>query len=627
MSVNTGENKATAGTAQQPQGGQANQGAQGASQPSSWGFFSMAPQGGIGRSGSSQILARASEKVAEILKEVPPLGGHSIMFVKLDKLKEKSLALSSIMIAVISETAKVVAYHTLLLEENSEGFPARTFQEGRNTVNLPRYTSDAYNDKYVAFLNSAASRLKPGHTTLDTAATIVPVDFRWDDKNAGSNLVVNAIMACVANLESSVYKQGDLDFSKYDGTARLQMQIAFGQDSSENYAGMPVRSDIKMRMLAISNERRENDELNNPDQEQEIAYIHGYIDQAYVQKQSNDWGSVQEGPKPCFAQRFIMTGLECTAKLNLTSQLLSIYGAMSINSDYGWRPNYNQRWNGQGNTDVNDIGAFNIEANLFRDPSGFGPKIDTRAGSFDDTARTTFLRQVLHPTIALAIDVAPASAETWYTDVFMYAANGDVNAIRAINQAADKLTGNAMRTFWPNETESPVIINKELVHMGYYEGSDGTRRDIRHAAAYLPVANMLGVNDNQVLIDWNESFYGEDRTEAKRLNTRLDYTRNVVASKVVVQQMARRITFDTKWMEAFQKACAQARISMQVVNPELSGDFRATRSVAGWFEQGSMKPLGGSGNFYHQSGTNGGGGYGHRGPSGTGRQWGSGASI
>lgn len=627
MSVNTSSNSQSAQKEPaQATSAASNGNAQPRAEGKSWGFFSMSPQGGIGRNGSSQVLARASEQISAILKELPPQQNRQVSYVKIDRLKERCGALSSIMIVVTDTVEKKLAYHTLLLEENAEGFAPRTFQDGRNSVSMPRYTGDAYNDTYISFLSNAAQRLGQGKNVLDAAATIVPVDFHWEDKTgAATNLVVNAVIACISNLDANSNDpelRKDLDFSNYDGNGRLQVAIEFGGDQVENYAGFGVRSDVKMVMKAISNDRRDNEDVNSPEQEEPIAYIRGYIDQAYVKKENNDWNiNPNDGPKPCFAQRFVVTGMECTARLNLTSQLLTLYGAMGLNSDYGWRPNYNQRWSNKAQTDTMDIGAFNIEANFSRDPSGFGTKIDTRSGNFDEKARTDFLRSMLHPTIAIAIDVAPAGAETWYNDVFYHAANGNIDAIRAINRAADTLTGGKFRTFWDRDEESPVLVNRELIHYGYYESADG-RRDLRYASAYLPVANVLGVNDSQALIDWNESFAGEDRTEAKRLAARLDMIRNVVASKIVVQQLARRITFRDDWAEAFQKACAAAKIMIQIVNPELTGDFRAQRTVAQWFERGSLRGNA-QGSFYHSAGGKDGGYGGYRGPSGGQRHWGA----
>lgn len=626
MSVNQeiGNQFGTADQATRPVGGPAPQ--QAAPSAAKWSFFGMPAQGGIGRSGNSQNLARAAEAIQAALKDIPAATGRTTAIVKIDRLKETTLALSAILVLVRDDVSKLTAFHTLLLEENAEGFSARTIQVSKQQIAVERYTSDAYDDKYIAFMNSVAERIASGTERLDTASAIVPFNFDWENKNRVSTLVINAAMACISTIDNRINRGNDLNYGNYSGDAQLQMQIAFGQEQTEDYVGLPVRSDIKMRMVAVSTSAPDLSTVNNPNKEQDIAYVRGFLDLAYVRQASLDWNAPNtQSPEAtqAFAMRFVMTGMENTAKMSLASQLLVLAGALGLQQDYGWRPNFNTRWAGQGaqRIDTHDIGALNIEGNLNRDPSGVGGKIDTKAANFDDKARTDFLRRLLHPNLSYAIDVARSGAETWYTDVFYHAANGDQDAIMAINKAANTLTGGNFQTFWKDQTISPVMNNRELIHLGYYEDASGMRRDIRDVD-YLAVANVLGINDVQTLIDWNESFNGEDRNEAIRIHQRRKIIQDVIGTKVTFTQLARRATFDKEWLAAFQKACIAVRMNMRVVNPELTGDFQAARSVASWFSRGTLVPQGANGYFQHAAA--GAGGFsGYNMNSGSNRHWGN----
>lgn len=589
-----------------------------------WSFFGMPAQGGIGRSGNSQNLARAAEAIQAALKDIPSAPGRTTAIAKIDRLKETSLAISSIIVLVRDDVAKLTAFHTLLLEENAEGFSARTIQVNKQQIAVERYTSDAYDDKYIAFMNTVAERIAPEFERLDTASAIVPYNFDWENKNQVSTLVINAAMACISTIDNRVNRANDLNYGQYAGDAQLQMQIAFGQEQTQDYVGLPVRSDIKMRMVAVSNSAPDLSTIHNQNKEQDIAYVRGFLDLAYVRQASLDWNAPNaQSPEAtqAFAMRFVMTGMENTAKMSLASQLLVLAGALGLAQDYGWRPNFNTRWTGGAQRiDTHDIGALNIEGNLNRDPSGVGGKIDTKAANFDDKARTDFLRRLLYPNLSYAIDVARSGAETWYTDVFYHAANGDQEAIVAINRAANTLTGGHFQQIWKDETMSPVMNNRELIHLGYYEDAAGVRRDIRDVD-YLAVANVLGTTDVQTLIDWNESFNGEDRNEAIRIHQRRQIIQNVIGTKVTFTQLARRATFDKDWLAAFQKACIAVRMNMRVVNPELTGDFQAARSVASWFSRGTLAAQGTNGYFQHAAAGSGGfSGYNMN--SGSNRHWG-----
>ena len=543
-----------------------------------WGFFGMGSVGGISRQPTSEVLTKAATAMQETVTKITLDSSYEVNLMKVDNTKETALRLSSIVVVVTNPSMGELAYHVVLLESSASAIPPKMETINGSQVQIDRFAADVYDDAYRRAVADMVSRAFPGYKTRECSANVCPSIFNWADVEAVRQFVNNAVLPCVAELEQRSSNFVDLDFSKFANDAKLQAEISFNQGTLTDYNGLPVRNDVVINLSAISAEMKEAGTLNNQDRSVPVARVGGFIDLMWapMEAQANPYGQPNPNRSQKYGARFVMTNLENTMRMTVSSQLLALAAAMCLGEGNAWFPNFKPRPEGFGGQriDPRDIGAINIEANVFNDASGFGPKIDTKSATFTQQNLGSLLISALRPGLMFALDVSTCGSDTWYNEVFSVAASGHAGANNAIVEAANVLTGGALRARYAGNT--PVVVNDERILMGFWIGADGVRHDIREID-YLAILNLVGEKDKGAAQAWSDTFIRDEYNIYKRLDARKKMIADVIGSDVHFTQVAQRVTWTNEFLTAFGQACQDIKLSIRTINNSLQGEYVSNR--------------------------------------------------
>lgn len=537
--------------------------------------------GGIVRSATSEQLAKGMEAVQATVKESRISPQLAVAAVQIDNQQETRLKLSSIVMVLRHQTTNKVAHHTLLLEGSSDPIGSKIENINGVQVQIDRFAAQVYDTIYADAVNNTIKAAYPQSEIINTGATVVPRSFDWTDKTACRELVHNAMLAAATYLEARTEGFIDMDLTKLvqPREAQLQAQIAWDCPQTHDFTGQPVRSDIQIVASATAVQRTESASLNSSVDSKTISRVTGYLDLTWAPSQDTQQMFAPQGPGATrkYRPRFVITRLENELRMTPAAQLFAIASALCLGEGHTWFRGFAPRKNAlKDRRDARDVGAVNIEANLYNDASGFGVPVDTQSATFSDRELGALINATMHPQIVFSIDVSDAGADTWYNRVFAQASVGDVNANKEILKAANTLTGGAFGTAYGNNTFLPMLVTDERVVLGYYTNKDGHRADLRDVD-YLAVANILGVNNPQAISDWSQSIENTDMPQQLRLQGRKSTIRTI-ASDAIFTQYATRATFNPQFLQMLVQSIQTCGLGFKLVSTGLGGDYMAQRA-------------------------------------------------
>ena len=533
--------------------------------------------GGLNRSNTSEVLAKAFAAVEANIKETRISSAYKVHGVQIDNAAERRLMLASIVLVIRHEASNTVAHHTLLLEASADPVPPKIEVISQIQVTIDRFSAQVYDQVYAAAVNNTVAAAFPNHTILNTGATVVPRIFDWTVPADTRALVYNAMLAAVTYLEAKQSDFMDMDMTKISNDANLQVQVSYGTQEARDYVGLPIRSDVTILTSAVASQRTDNGSLNNQIEAATITSVRGYIDLTYVgntQQAQMNYGQQVMGAKRIYQPRLIITQMENFKRSTPAAQLLALATATTIGEGTSWyacfRPNQKL-----GAKNPHDIGAVNIEANLKNEGGAFGTKIDTLLNTFGDPELGGLMQAVCYPGLAISIDVNDCGSDTWYNRSLSAAAAGDENANAEILRAANTLTGGHFANLYGNNNFPAVLKTDERVFMGYWVNNEGKISDIRQVD-YLTVLNKLAVTDPQQIVNWSDSFERVDQDQALRLQGRRTIIRSQ-CEQLVFTQYATRVTFNPAFLQMLIAALKLSNVSFKLINTGMAADYMSTR--------------------------------------------------
>lgn len=581
-----------------------------------WGFFTQQNPAGISRNATSQVLTKAKNVFEEFYKEKLNMDpSFRVTVLPIDNSVETALYLSGLVVAVDRPDHKGlgVSYFTLLLEASNEPLSPIVEQFNNSPVHVERYAGDVYNSKYETTVKAIVQRAFPGRDVRSNTAQVVPRSFNWLDEDAVRKLAINSIFPDVTDLQMAAPDFRELDLSKWNKDAKLQVQLNFNEADRTDYVGLPIANSVAITLTAFdANSKNDQRAVNTAERTRVVSRVGGFIDLDYLKGQPmNQYGTQQQqGPLYRYRPHFVITGLENLQRVTPGGQLLALQTALALSEGNNWFPYFAPRGdNGKGSKlDIRDVGAINFEANIYRDPSGFGPRIKTDRASFSDLDLGNLLSQAIEPIMSYSIDVSEYGSDTWYNEIFAAAAAGDLNAQRAIIESADVLTGGRLSQIYKGNM--PVLVNNNRVLLGYYTDANGQVRDIREVG-YLAMLNYLGESSMEAVAAWSDTFTRDDYPEPKRLAERRKMLVEVVRSEITFTGYAKRCTVDGAFLVALAQAIHACGVDQTITSPSFGTNYISARGTAGYLSQSGV-PQGMSGLFNMGYGNNpaAGGGYG-----------------
>lgn len=408
-------------------------------------------------------------------------------------------------------------YFTMLMEPN-EPLPSRPVKYNNHSVNLQSVMSEAYtNDiaqriaRYMASVTSSNV-----DNVVEAGWSVIPRGFDIRSDKAAENVrpalfyALNATNTAID--EDSEYPRR-LELTAEKGIRKqLNLSSNFNGEEVETGTGLPVRSDVTL--TTTLQVRDEKDELVVVGGNAGISRLSGFVDLFYAPDgsipnqptQPNEYMSNRMSDA-WWAPRFVITRNQpLTNQIGIGEILLGLSTASFMGQDYNWTRDFLP---GRAGTGLRDIGALGYER-AFGDRLG---KIDTTDPKFDlyDFLSTCVVNQLY-----FAWDIPEAGDMSWVENIFVQAANGDVNANEYILDAADVLTGNRYRPALAALGLDSMFTGEVIrVHLGTVPGEDGKDVDMR-IVDHLSILNLTGKNGPHVAQKWTDNavMFGRDEVGA-----------------------------------------------------------------------------------------------------------------
>lgn len=570
-------------------------------QAGNWGIFDIGNLGGINLNFTSEALMKLTENLTATYKSLDSVQGLDIRVVPIDRNKVTSLYYSSIAVCV-SNGDGPVTYHLVLIEDSNEPLQPRVETHGGRQIQIDRLASDVYDNDYQRIANGVLQAAFGGKELRPCSGQIVFKGFTLEDKTALRNLAINALKPPLMDVVSSAPDFVEMDLTKYLRDAKLSVNIDFNNTTTStktDYAEMPVRSPVSLKLIGTSNQRANSAQINAAEQTTVVSELGGYVDVVWAPNEVavNPYLPVQQQVQK-FAARFVMTNLENRLLMTIPSQLLALATSLSLRDSNNWFPAFMPKSTSGKEVDITDVGALNIEANVENAKAQYGTRMNTKAATFTQQSLGAFLSMAVRPGLIYSLDVSMCGADTWYNEVFMAAAAGNASAQKAIIDAANTLTGGHFGRHW-NAADSAVFVNDDIIQLGFYINKDGQKRDIREID-YLAVLNLVGEKNPASGADWSQTYLNLNYPLVQRLDARRKMITELVRGDVRFTGYARRVTFTNVFLDTLITACRAAGLEMSINSNMLGIDYNAQRSA--WMNFGSSAVLPGSTQMFQMGG-------------------------
>jgi hypothetical protein len=570
----------------------------------SWGFFNMRPTSGMSRTAASEVLVKAMAVLtAQYLKDFKD-SPMEVIVLAVDNTKETRLSLSSVVVCARNKAnpGAGVSYHTVILEGSGESLADEVVTYNNRQIVISRFAADVMTSVYRDTVATIVQRAFPGKSCFAVSGQVIPRSFNWEDENAARLVAANASLPVLSDQEMRDSNWQDFDLSQRAIDANLQVRVDFNQPDKVDYVGLPVRSNISVDLIATEIVKPDAQGIKSQARTMKVTSVGGYIDLVWApvtQPQGYGYGydNQSQPMNQKFAARLVVTNLENYLRPSIPAQLLALATTIALTEGKAWYPYYSPRPKEASKgaaVDLKDIGAINVEANIFNDPSGYGGAVDTKAASFNVNKLSlgTLLQGAVRPGLTISLLVSDLGADTWYNEVFSLAAQGNPRAAQALLEGANTLTGGKFAQFYGGN-DNPVMVMDEQVHLGYYIGADGQRHDIRDYD-YLAMLN-LGASQSteiqrQTAQAFSDTFYRTEYPLAQRLSERKRMLSELIRYETTWTGMARLVTLDDKFVIALGNACKAAGLNARLVSPALSGGYEDQRGVASFLPQTAVMP-------------------------------------
>lgn len=574
---------------QQPQSARAPQRAAPATMSFHTGALFAAP---ISRTVGSENYSKLKTNLAEIFKAADEQ--VEIALIDLDNVNEPALAFSSIIVALrLKNNPKAgVAYHILMLASTGDKLTPIFETINSQQIEILRVTSDAVDDVLMKKAQEKVQKAFPNQAPWRVCdGTVVPANFNVEDKFAVHQLALNAGLACSTELQVCSEGFQDLNLVNLAHDSSLNVNIGFTRSQIPDALGSPMRSDILVNFSSKRNvQGGKYASVNSGDKEVKVYEASAFTDLVWApaspQSAYNAWMPQQQLQTQKYIARLVVTNLASQMSYTPASVLLALVAAQTVREDNNWIQTFRPT-PASNEIDMTDIGAVNIEANLMNEPN-FGTRIDTKADSFKLADLGKLVAALVQPGMIVSLDCPEYGPQTWYTSVFMQAANGNGRAIDIIYEAANQLTGGNFARHFPAGS-AMFVDSGNRIHLGTYTDRQGNKKDIRDID-HIAVCNLSGERNPQAIRDWSDTFLRVQFPLAQRLAARKRMISAFTGETAQFDGFAQRVTFSRAFMEALTVGVRETNLAVRINTPLSGADFNDQRGVAGFASAALMVP-------------------------------------
>lgn len=552
----------------------------------------------IGRGLGSEVYGKFKAKLNEIYKAINDKN-IEMALIDLDNVNEPALMYSCLIIAMrMKDRPQLgVSYYTVLLEDTGERLTPIMDNINGQQVEILKVTSDAF-DNVLA--QKAFDKVAQTFNTSEVHAIdgcVLPADFNLEDNRSVYAIALNAGWACGTDLETRTQGFNDLNLADIRNESSLNVTLAFQRKQLIDAVGSVMRSDVLINFDSRKNNQNNKfASVNSGDKEVKISEVSGFVDLVWLENQQNAFNAyaqqnayMQPGvPMQKYAARLIITNLANNHIYSMSSVLLALATSISVKDDNNWIQAFRPVPTAGKEIDMADIGALNIEANMMKDPSGYGIRVDTKSDNFRLEDLGQLVAAMIKPGLMISMDCPEAGPQSWYLSVFSAASMGSQKAYKAIYDAALVLTNGAFGRYFPEGTPMFTDTNNRI-HNGYYIDKNGQKKDIRDID-HLAVCNLVGERNPQFIKDWSDTFLRTQYPQPLRLAARKKMISALTGETAIFTGFSQRVTFTGAFLDALTAGIAEVGLAIRISTPLSGADITATRGVATFAGAALMQP-------------------------------------
>ena len=544
----------------------------------------------------SEILVKLKDKLADIYKNARQ--DMEVTLLPIDNKVVTALAFSVLLVCVRSKNGNSnkpnpVAFHTLILEGTGQRLKKLVETINQNQVEIIRVTGNAFDAELQKHIVRKVKEAFPGAEHFMVDASVVPATFDIENAQHCQALALNASWACGTELQMQTPGFNDFNIATAPKDRSLIADISFKQGQVEDAVGNPVRSDIVVKFSSKKESQQRVTSVNAGDREADISTVSGYMDLAWVGRQNqfnpmNPYAAMmqQQAQQQQYGARFVISDIKSNIAYTPSMLALMIATSFCLQDDNNWIQAYLPNHSVTG-TDIRDVGALNIEANLEGNKeTGYGARIDTKSANFKLTELGELISSLVYPTVTISIDVPECGPQTWYLGFLAEAAAGNQDALQALRDGCDSLTNGIFSQRFGNGQF--FTDAGELVHLGTWV-DNGVKRDLRDID-YLAVANLMGDRNPAYIRDWSDTFFRSQYPLAQRLHARASMINSLTFDTADITGYAKRLNFSNHLMVTLVTSCIEAGLKLRVTTPLSGLDFQNQRGVANFVQTAVGQP-------------------------------------
>lgn len=521
----------------------------------------------------------------------------SVTVVKLTKEEYQALNFSYILVAVELKESNYrrVGVYSFLVESTGEKYrPAVKNIANQKPIEIFIPSSAAFNGRYFEIARNHLAKVFQNKEVFFVGETVIPTNFDYKHELAVRELALVAGVAGWTSLAKREPNFYDVNLANFEKDSTLNVDIKFESTQVTDALGNPNRSDIKIDLFSRKNRfQKEMVEINTGDRDAHISSLSGYMDVVWSYQPEQFQNVYQPGQATTqrYTPRLVITNLASHVSYTPASVLFQLLTCMAAIDNLAWMNAFASKQVPGNKFDFTDAGVLNVEANVLKDASGYGQRVDIKASNFGSAELGDYLRMIMYPGVIISLDIPKADLQTWYLKVFALASDGmavdAMEAKREIIAAADQLTnGNFSKHFNPNQE---MFVDKgNIVHLCQWIDEDGVVRDGR-SIDHIAMLNWA-VNRDDVAIakDWSDTFTRHDYSQERRLFERKNLIQAFANENVTFRDMAQRVTFTADFLKALMTGAQEAGLSMIVNRPSVYNDFYNQRGVASYTNQAAF---------------------------------------
>lgn len=458
------------------------------------------------RSRQDSILSTLSKSVEEVCADHMQARGFDVVMVPVDAVNYE-MHYSCAAIAARGEVngKLVTLIYTLVLEGSNSKPPRLSVNSYNMHVEIVRTAMDAFDeDTWKSVVSAVENSQGPSEEYLNAGACALPASVDPEDESRVWEVIYGAMEAIWTRYETSWPELSShfsiveyMDPKEQKTTAHFHFLDKDGQ--TEDVSGNAIRSDFRLE-LAFSDRQDDRTRRSNASSFQHsgsrvVSEISGFVNLSYNPQQMHMGMGYNQPPQYLFTPQLVYTGF--TGRdypMTPEFMLLSMTITFLLGDNYAWGNCYRNF----DREEIHDIGAIG-----YRIPD-VAKAIDTKEQSFGQDEMFSILRQYVSPVPAYTVRCEDLGPNSWMTDMFKAAADGNNDAILFITAAMDRLTNNRFGAIWAKSTE-PMALPYTRVHLGTYLTTDGQQRDLADIDS-LALLNLSGGSDINSVNQWEMTF-------------------------------------------------------------------------------------------------------------------------